>query len=393
MNRTARLIVLSVLAVTVLIAVACGGGNESTAKTTATPAAPGAATSRPTTSPTAAAVAMPDKVPSRVELTGAGATFPYPLYSKWFEEYSKTVDPNVRINYQSIGSGGGIKQITERTVDFGATDGFMNEEQLAAAPGILHIPMTLGAVVPTYNLPGVSAELKFTGEVLAGIYLGQIKKWNDQRLKDLNPGVSLPDAEIVVVHRSDGSGTTYIWTDYLSNVSPEWKQRVGTSTSVNWPTGIGGKGNEGVTGVVKQTPGAIGYVELIYAEQNRLPYGAVRNKAGQFVRASLDSVSAAAAGAAATAPDHLRMSIVNADGPQAYPISGFTWLLVYDKMADPLKAQALTGFMWWALHDPRAQQIQKDLFYASVPPEIVIKAERLIRSITVDGQPALKLRQ
>lgn len=391
MNRTARLTFLSVVTIVALGLVACGGGGESAAKITATPAAreaasPGAATQT-------AAVAAPERVPSRVELVGAGATFPYPLYSKWFDEYSKSVDPNVRVNYQSIGSGGGIKQITERTVDFGATDGFMNEEQLAAAPGILHIPMTLGAVVPIYNLPGVSAELKFTGEVLAGIYLGQIKKWNDQRLKDLNPGVSLPDADITVVHRSDGSGTTYIWTDYLSSVSSEWKQRVGTGTSVNWPTGIGGKGNEGVTGVVKQTPGAIGYVELIYAEQNKLSYGAVRNKAGRFVKATLDSVSAAAAGAAATAPDDLRLSIVNADGEQSYPISGFTWLLVYDKMTDPLKAQALTGLMWWALHDPRARQIQQELFYAPVPPEIVTKAERLIRRITVNGQPALKLRQ
>jgi phosphate transport system substrate-binding protein len=383
MNRTARLTFLSVLAVVTLVVMACGGGGENTAKATATPATPGEA----------AAVAAPEKVPSRVNLTGAGSTFVYPLLSKWVDEYSKSADPNVRINYQSIGSGGGIKQITERTVDFGATDGFMNEEQLAAAPGILHIPVTLGAVVPTYNLPGVSAELKFTGEVLAGIYLGQIKKWNDPRLKDLNPGVSLPDADITVVHRSDGSGTTYIWTDYLSSVSPEWKQRVGTSTSVNWPTGIGGKGNEGVTGVVKQTPGALGYVEMIYAEQNKLPYGAVRNKAGRFVKATPDSVSAAAAGAAATAPDDLRMSIVNADGEQSYPISGFTWLLVYDKMTDPLKAQALTGFMWWALHDPRARQIQKDLLYAPVPPEMVTKAERLIRRITVAGQPALKLRQ
>ncbi len=388
MNRTARLTFLTVVTVVALGIVACGGGGEDTAKATATPGGPPRAAT-----PATGAVAAPERVPSRVELTGAGATFPYPLYSKWFDEYSRSVDPNVRVNYQSIGSGGGIKQITERTVDFGATDGFMNEEQLAAAPGILHIPMTLGAVVPTYNLPGVSAELKFTGEVLAGIYLGQIKKWNDPRLKDLNPGVSLPDADITVVHRSDGSGTTYIFTDYLSSVSPEWKQRVGNGTSVNWPTGIGGKGNEGVTGVVKQTPGAIGYVELIYAEQNKLPYGAVRNKAGRFVKATLDSVSAAAAGAAATAPDDLRMSIVNADGEQSYPISGFTWLLVYDKMTDPLKAQALTGFLWWALHDPRARQIQQELFYAPVPPQIVTKAERLIRRITVNGQPALKLRQ
>ncbi|MER3419353.1 MAG: phosphate ABC transporter substrate-binding protein PstS [Chloroflexota bacterium] len=392
MNRTARALILSLLAVGVLAVVACGGGTDG-AKATASSAAPGAAATRTPTQSPAAAIALPESVPNRVELTGAGATFPYPLYSKWFDEYSKTVDPNVRINYQSIGSGGGIKQITERTVDFGATDGFMNEEQLAAAPGILHIPMTLGAVVPTYNLPGVTAELKFTGEVLAGIYLGQIKKWNDQRLKDLNPGINLPDADLTVVHRSDGSGTTYIFTDYLSTISPEWRQRVGTGTSVNWPVGIGGKGNEGVTAVVKQTPGAIGYVELIYAEQNKLPYGAVRNRAGQFVKASLDTVSAAAAGAAASAPDHLRISIVNADGPNAYPIAGFTWLLVYDTMTDPLKAQALTGFMWWALHDPRAQQIQRQLLYAPVPPEIVTKAERLIRSITVNGQPALKLRQ
>jgi len=380
---------LAVLVGTLVLVAACGSGGDGTTAANTTPraavtqAAAGAATSAP----------LAEKVASRVDLNGAGATFPFPLYSKWFDEYGKSVDPNVKINYQSIGSGGGIKQITERTVDFGATDGFMNEEQLAAAPGILHIPMALGAVVPTYNLPGVTAELKFTPEVLVDIYLGKIKKWNDVRLKDINPGVSLPDADITVVYRSDGSGTTYIWTDYLSSVSPEWKQKVGTGTSVSWPTGIGGKGNEGVTGVVKQTPGALGYVELIYAEQNKLPHGAVRNKAGQFVKASLDTVTAAAAGAAKNAPDDLRMSIVNADGEKAYPVAGFTWLLVYDKQSDPLKAQALTGFMWWALHDKQALSIQRDLLYAPVPPEIVAQAEKLIKRITVNGQPALKLKQ
>jgi phosphate transport system substrate-binding protein len=253
---------------------------------------------------------------SALSLTGAGATFPYPMYSKWFNEYHKK-DPNIEINYQSIGSGGGIRQVTEGTVDFGASDGPMTDEQLKAYQDkhgfpVLHFPTVLGGVVPTYNIPGVSAELKFTPEALAGIYLGKITKWNDPAITGPNPGVSLPDNDIVVIHRSDGSGTSYIWTDYLSRVSSEWKDKVGKSTSVNWPVGLGGKGNEGVSGLVKQTPNSVGYVELIYAIQNTMPYGSVKNSSGVFIRADLASVTAAAAGAAKNMPADFRVSITDA---------------------------------------------------------------------------------
>jgi len=267
---------------------------------------------------------------SALSINGAGATFPYPMYSKWFDEYHKK-DPNLQINYQSIGSGGGIKQVTEGTVDFGATDGPMNDEQLKAyqdkhGSGILHFPTVLGAVVPTYNIPGVTAELNFTPEALTGIFLGKITKWNDPAIADVNKGVKLPAEDIVVVHRADGSGTTYCWTDYLSKVSDEWKTKVGKGGSVNWPVGLGGKGSEGVTGTVKNTPNSITYVELIYAESNKIPYGSVKNSAGVFVKASLAAVSAAAAGAAKEMPDDFRVSITNAPGKAAYPISTFTWL-------------------------------------------------------------------
>ena len=264
------------------------------------------------------------------QINGAGATFPYPIYSKWFSEYNK-LHPTVQINYQSIGSGGGIRQVTNQTVFFGATDGPMTNEQLLAAPGkILHFPTVLGADVPVYNIPGVKAELKFSGAVLADIFLGKITKWNDRAIAALNAGVKLPDTDITVVHRSDGSGTTYIFVDYLAKVSPEWKSKVGVATSVNWPVGVGGKGNEGVAGLVTQTPGAIGYVELIYALQNKISYGAVQNMAGEFMRASVESVTAAAAEAAAKMPADFRVSITNAPGKGVYPISSFTWLLLYE---------------------------------------------------------------
>jgi phosphate transport system substrate-binding protein len=304
-----------------------------------------------------------------IQINGAGATFPNPIYSKWFAEYNK-LKPNVRINYQPIGSGGGIRQITAETVFFGATDGPMTEEQIKAAPGrILHLPMVLGADVPVYNLPGVSGELKFTGPLLADIFLGKIKKWNDPALVKLNPSARLPATDITVVHRSDGSGTTYIWVDYLAKVSPEWKKRVGVATSVNWPTGVGGKGNEGVSGLVQQVPGSIGYVELIYALQNKIAYGSVQNAAGEFVRASTQSVTAAAAGTAAKMPADFRVSITNAEGKGAYPISSFTWLLLYENPKDKAQSKAMVDFVKWALAD--GQKFATQLGYAPLPPEVV----------------------
>jgi phosphate transport system substrate-binding protein len=304
-----------------------------------------------------------------LQINGAGATFPYPIYSKWFAEYNK-LKPNVRINYQSIGSGGGIRQITAGTVFFGATDGPMTEEQLKAAPGrVLHLPTVLGADVPIYNLPGVRGELKFTGPLLADIFLGKITKWNDAALVKLNPSAKLPATDITVVHRSDGSGTTYIWVDYLAKVSPEWKKRVGVATSVNWPTGVGGKGNEGVSGLVRQVPGSIGYVELIYALQNKIAYGAVQNAAGEFVRASTQSVTAAAAGAAAKMPADFRVSITNAEGKGAYPISSFTWLLLFENPTDKAQSKAMVDFMKWALAD--GQKFATEMGYAPLPAEVV----------------------
>ncbi len=273
---------------------------------------------------------------AQMMINGAGATFPYPIYSKWFDEYAK-VDPSVRFNYRSIGSGGGQKQILAQTVDFGASDGPMSDDNLSKAPGkLLHIPTVAGADVIAYNLSG-SPALKLDADTIAGIFLGQIKKWNDPKIASLNPGAKLPDQEIVVVHRSDGSGTTYIWTDYLSKISPEWKSKVGTNTSVNWPTGIGGKGNEGVAGQIKQTPGALGYVELIYAVQNKMPYAEVKNASGKFVKPSLESITAALG--TADIPDDFRFSITNAPGADAYPICGATWLLVYEEQKDPAKGQ------------------------------------------------------
>ena len=303
------------------------------------------------------------------QINGAGATFPNPIYSKWFSEYNK-LHPNVQINYQPIGSGGGIRQVTNRTVFFGATDGPMTDDQLQAAPGkLLHFPTVLGAVVPVYNIPGVSTELKFTGQLLANIFLGSVTKWNDPQIAKLNPGVNLPGSDITVVHRSDGSGTTYIWVDYLSKLSPEWKKRVGINTSVNWPVGVGGKGNEGVAGLVSQTPGALGYVELIYALQNKISYGSVQNMAGKFVRGSTASVTAAASAAAGQMPADFRVSITNAPGDNAYPISSFTWLLFYENPQDKATAKTMVEFMKWALTD--GQKFAPDLGYAPLPKEVV----------------------
>jgi len=304
-------------------------------------------------------------VSAQMTINGAGATFPYPIYSKWFDEYAR-IDPSVRFNYQSIGSGGGQKQILAQTVDFGASDGPMSDENLAKAPGkLLHIPTVAGAVVITYNLPG-SPTLKLDGETIADIFHGKIKKWNDPKIAALNSGTSLPDQEIVVVHRSDGSGTTYIFTDYLSKVSSEWKSKVGNNTSVNWPTGLGGKGNEGVAGQVKQTPGSLGYVELIYAIQNKMPYATVKNSAGEFVKPTLDSVTAALT--TANIPDDFRFSMTNAPGKDAYPIAGATWLLVYEQQTDAAKGKKLVEFLKWA--DTKGEQMARDLDYAPLPDNL-----------------------
>ena len=308
-----------------------------------------------------------------LSITGAGATFPYPMYSKWFDEYHKK-NPAVEINYQSIGSGGGIKQVTEGTVDFGATDGPMNDDQLKAFQdkhgcAVLHFPTVLGAVVPTYNIPGVTASLNFTPEALAGIYLGKVTKWNDPLIADANKGVTLPADDIIVVHRAEASGSSYVWTDFLSKVSEEWKTQVGKATAVKWPVGLGGQGNEGVTGTVKNTPDSIGYVELIYAESNKIPYGNVKNAAGVFVKASLGGVTAAAAGAAKAMPDDFRVSITNAPGKDAYPISSFTWLLIPSKISDAAKRDALKGFLSWMLAD--GQNYAEALSYARLPKEVV----------------------
>ena len=317
-------------------------------------------------------------------INGAGATFPYPIYSKWFDVYH-TKNPNFQFNYQSVGSGAGIKQVTEGTVDFGATDGPMNDEQLKAfqdkhnGTGILHFPTVLGADVPTYNIPGVTSALNFTPEALAGIFLGKVTKWNDPAIASVNKGVTLPAAEILVVHRSDGSGTTYIWTDYLSKVSDEWKTKVGKGTSINWPTGIGGKGNEGVTGSVKNTPNTIGYVELIYAVQNNIPYGTVKNSSGNFVKADLASVTAAAAGAAKEMPEDFRVSITNPPGKTAYPISSFTWLLIPQKFQDAGKRDAVKNFLMWMLAD--GQSSVEALSYAKLPKEVVEKEKKAINNI------------
>ena len=316
-------------------------------------------------------------------INGAGATFPYPIYSKWFNEYRK-LHPDVQINYQSIGSGGGIRQVTEGTVDFGASDALMSDEQLAdfqkkRSSGVLHFPTVMGAVVVTYNIPGVTESLNLTPEVIAGIYLGKITKWNDPSIVSVNRNVKLPAADIVVVHRSDGSGTSYCWTDYLSKISEEWKSKVGKGASVNWPVGLGGKGNEGVSGQVKQTANSIGYVELIYAVQNNLPYASVKNAAGQFVKPDLASTTAAAAGAAKNMPEDFRVSITNAPGKGAYPISTFTWLLIPEKIQDPAKQKAITDFLRWMLSS--GQEMTEALTYARLPKEVVAMEQKAIAKV------------
>ena len=315
---------------------------------------------------------------AQTKLNGAGATFPNPIYSKWFSEYHK-LHPDIEINYQSIGSGGGIRQVIAGTVDFGASDGPMTDDQLKEAKmKILHFPTVLGADVPAYNIPGVNAELKFTPDALAGIFLGKITKWNDKALTDPNPGVSLPDRDIIVVHRSDGSGTTYIWTDYLSKVSPDWQSQAGKGTSVKWPVGLGGKGNEGVAGLIRQLQGSIGYVELIYAVQNNIPYGSVKNAAGIFMKASLDSVTAAAA-SSPKMPADFRVSITNAPGKDAYPISSFTWLLIPEQSKDAAKGKILADFLNWMVTD--GQNMTAALSYSPLPEGVVQKEKEAIKRV------------
>ena len=304
-----------------------------------------------------------------LKINGAGATFPNPIYTKWFDQYHN-MHSNVEINYQSIGSGGGIRQLSAGTVFFGASDGPMTNDQITAAGfRIIHLPTVLGGVVPVYNVAEVSAELKFTGPALADIFLGKITKWNDPAIRATNPGVNLPNADITVVHRSDGSGTSYIWCDYLSKVSPEYRKTVGVATSVNWPAGVGAKGNEGVAGLVKQTPGSIGYVELIYALQNKISYAAVQNLAGEWVRASTETVSNAASAAAKNMPKDFRVSITNAPGHNVYPISSFTWLLLQESPKDVARSRTMADFMRWALTD--GQQFAPQLGYAPLPKEVV----------------------
>lgn len=325
-----------------------------------------------------------------VLINGAGATFPFPIYSKWFWEY-RQVDPSVKINYQSIGSGGGVRQIIARTVDFGASDAPVKDVELRKAPGkLLHIPMVIGAVVVIYNIEGVGKGLKLTPAVFADIFQGRITRWDDGRLVRLNPALALPATDIIVVHRSDGSGTTSIFTDYLSSVSPEWKQKVGQGKSVRWPVGLGGKGNEGVAGQVKNTRGTIGYVELAYAEQNQLPYAAIQNQTGNFVEPSLQTTSAAAAGAAARMPSDFRISLVNQRGERSYPIASFTWILLYEEQRDCNRGQKVVEFLWWATHE--GQRSAPKLLYAPLPSKVVRMVEATLKTITCDGKPVLTSR-
>jgi len=338
----------------------------------------------------AATLALAAPAAAQVKLNGAGATFPNIIYQDWMLTYNKA-HSDVQLNYQSIGSGGGIRQFSDGTVDFGASDAPMSDSAIAAIQGnVLHIPTVLGGVVPTYNLPDVTATLRFTPDVLADIFLGKITKWNDARIASVNPGVKLPDMDIVVVHRSDGSGTSFIWTDYLSKVSPDWAQKVGKGTSVNWPVGLGGKGNEGVTATVKQTPGAVGYVELGYAMINKLPAGTVRNKAGNFITPALESVTAAAAGAMTSMDPNtdFRVSITNPDGDKAYPIASFTWFLIHKQYDDAAKAGALVKFVWWAETD--GQSRAGELGYAALPKQLRPWIEARLKTITAGGKPVWK---
>lgn len=373
---------LVAFAIVASIAAACGGGTDTTTGT-----ASGGTGADP------CGVPVKGKCPTEAQmLTGAGATFPAPIYTKWIDRYEQLT--GVQINYQAVGSGGGIKSFTDKTVDFGASDVPLTDDQLSAVPnGLYMIPMVLGAVVPTYNVPGVSATLKFTPDALAGIYLGTITRWNDPRIATENPGVTLPDAAIQPVHRSDGSGTTGVFTDYLAKISPDWKSKVGSATSVNWPNGVGGSGNAGVAGAVKSTPGSIGYVELIYAIQNKIGYGVVKNASGKYVEASLDSTTKAADGFAP--PDwgslkgqQAKISITNSGNADAWPISTFTFLLVPKDVADRGKAQAIVRFAWYGIHE--GQAFAKDLGFAPLPANVVASAEKALKSVASGGTTIIK---
>jgi phosphate transport system substrate-binding protein len=333
--------------------------------------------------PGLAALATPA---SAQKLTGAGATFPYPIYSKWFDMYKEKT--GVEINYQSIGSGGGIQQVKAGTVDFGASDAALSNAQLKTMPRrVLHIPTVAGAVVLAYNLPGLNQPLRLTSEIITGIYFGKITVWNDKRIAAVNPGVQLPTAPILAVHRSDGSGTTNIFVTYLSAVSTEWKEMVGAGTSVSWPAGVGGKGNEGVAGVVRQTPGAIGYIELAYAKQNHLPVAQLKNRAGNFVEPTLSSTTAAVQGAAPMLAKDVRTPIVNSPDPQAYPIAGLTFLLVYQDQKDSAKGKVLADFISWAMHD--GQSVVEGLEYAKLPESVIKVNEATVATLTANGKKLL----
>jgi phosphate transport system substrate-binding protein len=375
------------LLVTVGVLVTACGGATSTPSATGTTAASAAATADP------CGVPVKTKCPTEAQaLTGAGATFPGAIYAKWVDEYNKLT--GLQINYQAVGSGGGIKAFTDKTADFGASDVPLTDDQIKAASGGLYmIPTVMGAVVPTYNIPNVTAKLKFTQDALAGIFLGTVTKWNDPKIAGENAGVSLPDMAITTVHRSDSSGTTGVFTDYLSKISPDWKTKVGSATAVNWPNGVGGSGNQGVAGAVQQTPGSIGYVELIYAIQNKLGYGVVKNASGAYVEASLDSTSKAADGF--SMPDlgkltgeQAKLSITNSSNAAAWPISTFTYFLVPKDFSDKGKALAILRFAWWGTHE--GQTFTKDLGYAPLPANVVTTAEQIITSVTSGGSPVLK---
>ena len=340
--------------------------------------------------PTAVPTVQPTKAPETVTLNGAGATFPYPLISKWSSEYNK-IKTNIQINYQSVGSGAGIKQITARTVDFGASDAPLSEQEYKNVTGILQIPESIGAVVVAYNLPGIQKGVKLSGDVVADIFLGKITKWNDPRITSLNPGTQFPAKDIIVAHRSDGSGTTFVFTDYVSAVSPDWKSMVGKGKSVNWQVGLGGKGNEGVAGLLNQNPYTIGYIELAYAKLQNIPYAYIKNKAGKFIEPTLETTASAAAGAVPTLPagdaSWSSVSIVDAPGDNSYPISSFTYLLVYKDQADITKGKALAEFLWWAVHD--GQKYSSELLYVPLPDEVVSLNERTIKLMNYNGQPLI----
>jgi len=367
---------IGLIIVPALVAAACGGAQQ--------PAQPASA-GQPAQQQSAEAA--PAKAPGSVQLTGAGATFPFPLYSRWFYEYA-FVDPEVRFNYQSIGSGGGIRQITAKTVDFGASDAILNEEQKAAAPGLEMFPTVAGAVVIAYNVNdangnAIPSGLKLTPDVIADIFLGKITKWNDPRLTELNPDVKLLDQEIIVAHRSDGSGTTFLFTNYLSQVSEEWKSEVGAGASVEWPVGLGGKGNEGVAGIVRQQPGGLGYIELAYAVQNKIPYATIQNKTGQFIEPSLDSITAASDAFGSKMPADMGQLLVNAPGDKSYPIAGYTFLLIYKDMSDCTKAKKIAEFVQWAMKD--GDKYATELLYAPLGTSVKQQVLDRLNGLTCEG--------